>query len=85
MDLLQETVKKLQDLQVSPTPALVFLVKPIPAPLKRPGMLVALGGPLKEKWLYAQPRDEENGLGEKIPGKQTFGKRKDMERLLGAK
>ncbi|CAL1140880.1 unnamed protein product [Cladocopium goreaui] len=23
------------------------------------GMLVALGGPLREKWLYAQPRDEE--------------------------
>merc|ERR1712039_436772 len=23
------------------------------------GMLVILGGPLKEKWLYAQPRDEE--------------------------
>ena len=22
-------------------------------------MLVALGGPLREKWLYAQPRDEE--------------------------
>ncbi|CAJ1410365.1 unnamed protein product [Effrenium voratum] len=27
-------------------------------PLKE-GMLVALGGPLREKWLYAQPRDEE--------------------------
>ncbi|CAK9060668.1 unnamed protein product [Durusdinium trenchii] len=25
----------------------------------REGMLVALGGPLREKWLYAQPRDEE--------------------------
>ena len=25
-------------------------------------MLVALGGPLREKWLYAQPRDEENNL-----------------------
>ncbi|CAE8587643.1 unnamed protein product [Polarella glacialis] len=24
------------------------------------GMLVALGGPLKERWLYAQPRDEES-------------------------
>ena len=33
----------------------VFGVRTVVAP----GMLVALGGPLREKWLYAQPRDEE--------------------------
>eukprot|EP00438_Fugacium_kawagutii_P010105 Skav203896 [mRNA] locus=scaffold1649:174182:177971:- [translate_table: standard] len=30
-------------------------------------MLVGLGGPLREKWLYAQPRDEES-LPPKEPG-----------------
>ncbi|CAE7763376.1 SLC35E2B, partial [Symbiodinium necroappetens] len=26
------------------------------------GLLVALGGPLREKWLYSQPRDEEHPI-----------------------
>lgn len=45
------------------------------------GMLVAIGGPLKEKWLYAQPRDDEM-LPERI--QFTFQLHADLELAKGA-